>query len=928
MTEPQKRILVYVLAVLIVIIVTLVAQYAKGATYYVSNSGSNSHTGLSTVQAWLTIGYSVSQLYAGDTLFIMSGTYRENNQGTDHDVSHGGYYDIVTLYPTRSGTIGNQIVFKGYNSIPLLTSYSSDYYTHSYGIEIDAKSYLVFDSLEVKKTCRGISTMNGSNYCIIRNCIVDSTGAVSASPAANSAGIFWYDRSASRYDTVENCTLFHNVQDHNNPTIDHNQGGILTYGTYNLVLRNNTIYDIPAGFGIMLKESPYIGDVYGNTIYTGYNENAGILLYNWVDSISIHDNIIYDCSVGIQVFNLATGYTDIANKIYNNTIYNCGSGFRLTGADAGATTQDMQFYNNIMANVTTPFYRNNIFSTSGLYVDYNDSYNYTTLANWVGSNYSFSGFQGLGFEAHGAISNPLFKSTDSSKTDFLQLRPKSPDTVKTGGIGGSYPVYMGAKAPEFTVSSAINVCAWQSSDAPELTAPRRRTFTNDSTTYNVISNTNSLNQFAAIMGEGSRIILPGAQISGGSDLDMHAASAYWYGTHTAYPSSADIRYRYFPYPCTLSAGLRSAKIVHTFGAIQRATIAVKDTNNIWIASRTNDQNGPDSIRVFYSTNMFNSSNYSAVKSELSNSRIGLTLDSTGTPVLIGYLFGRGYYYWQWNGTYFAGLSDSAIVTEAGGFDFGNYNSSNEPSRVYDINYVGNRLHLIFGYGTRLLHFYQNGSGGWSRDTVTTNTGYAGEGFYPCSTVRGKKLCCFLNVNNVAVVKVWDYDNLAWDLDSTVVTGTDVLNAFISAPPNVPVDQDYIPINWCNTSNYVRFAKLDFSESGSNPGGGDITPPVISGITKTPDITTCTIHWVTDEAANWVISYGHTSSYGSTLGNTGAYQTSYTVQLTGLTPDYLYHFKITSCDVLDNCDDSNDYTFTTLPNTPAPGGAGSRFMVRP
>jgi hypothetical protein len=53
-----------------------------------------------------------------------------------------------------------------------------------------------------------------------------------------------------------------------------------------------------------------------------------------------------------------------------------------------------------------------------------------------------------------------------------------------------------------------------------------------------------------------------------------------------------------------------------------------------------------------------------------------------------------------------------------------------------------------------------------------------------------------------------------------------------------------------------------------------------------------------------------------------------VTLTDLTPDYVYHFKITSCNIDDNCVDSNDNNFTTLSNNPGPGGAGSRFMLRP
>lgn len=59
-------------------LLALCAPMICGATnYYVSTSGNNSNNGLSTGNAFKTVEYGVRQLSAGDTLFIMPGTYTE-----------------------------------------------------------------------------------------------------------------------------------------------------------------------------------------------------------------------------------------------------------------------------------------------------------------------------------------------------------------------------------------------------------------------------------------------------------------------------------------------------------------------------------------------------------------------------------------------------------------------------------------------------------------------------------------------------------------------------------------------------------------------------------------------------------------------------------------------------------------------------------
>src|SRR3989338_2472099 len=52
------------------------AIQAAGNTYYVSLTGSDSNDG-SQAKAWKNLNYAISKLKAGDTLYIMEGTYQQ-----------------------------------------------------------------------------------------------------------------------------------------------------------------------------------------------------------------------------------------------------------------------------------------------------------------------------------------------------------------------------------------------------------------------------------------------------------------------------------------------------------------------------------------------------------------------------------------------------------------------------------------------------------------------------------------------------------------------------------------------------------------------------------------------------------------------------------------------------------------------------------
>jgi len=107
--------------------------------------------------------------------------------------------------------------------------------------------------------------------------------------------------------------------------------------------------------------------------------------------------------------------------------------------------------------------------------------------------------------------------------------------------------------------------------------------------------------------------------------------------------------------------------------------------------------------------------------------------------------------------------------------------------------------------------------------------------------------------------------------------------------------------------------------GGGPSGGtDGTAPAIFNV-QVINITTSTaqVVWQTDEAADSRADYGVTTAYGLGPVTDGAFVTSHSLFLTGLSPETMYHLRVTSRDIVNNSGSSPDITFQTsaLPQAP-------------
>jgi len=78
-------------------------------------------------------------------------------------------------------------------------------------------------------------------------------------------------------------------------------------------------------------------------------------------------------------------------------------------------------------------------------------------------------------------------------------------------------------------------------------------------------------------------------------------------------------------------------------------------------------------------------------------------------------------------------------------------------------------------------------------------------------------------------------------------------------------------------------------------------------------TEATVTWITDEPATSSVDYGPTAAYEFGSVSDPTLVTDHSITLTGLTPDMLYHYQITSVDGLGNPATTGDRTFSTIPS---------------
>ena len=303
----------------ICLIVILLSTFSHAQDYYVSNAlGSDGNDGLET-SPFQTINRAISEVEAGGTVYVMEGTYRNQNYGTV-DVSN--YINmnnphVVTI--NKSGTAGAYITLKNYPG-------------HTPIIQFDGRG--------------GIVISNDMNYIIVE-------GFEVVGPAAS---ITYAEAYANREYKVLAASDPDDDINYNH-TYFSGKGIWGGYGAHHhIIIRNNIVHDT-AGSGIRFNDSDHItieyNEVYNTTWWTSSASSAVV----FAETIASSE---------------ADNGTDVKMVMRGNLVYNNWNRIPFY------VTQLPDNSGNTNPNYGTATY-NNILDGQGLYVTRSDDNYYGTF---------------------------------------------------------------------------------------------------------------------------------------------------------------------------------------------------------------------------------------------------------------------------------------------------------------------------------------------------------------------------------------------------------------------------------------------------------------------------------------------------------------------------------------------------------------------
>lgn len=290
---------------------------AEAATYYVATTGSDSGTG-TQAQPFRSIAKGLSNMTAGDTLYIRGGTYNERINSNSQTIPTGSSW---TDAPIISGYPGETAVLAVGGAGELINL------PHAY-IKYVSFENLVLDGLTTIDNVISLGS-SGAHHVRFKNCEVRNAGHI---------GVFFH----GSFNIFTGGQVHHvgNVSLYPRPTNRHY--GFYVGGSDNLVenahIHHTNDYGIHNYHGISLSSRNVYRNLTLHNTSLLYDSGAAIIASR-SDSVMIYNNILY----GNTGHGILAGAQGSNTRIYNNTVY----GGAQTGiyVEPGATGTDVR--NNI-----------------------------------------------------------------------------------------------------------------------------------------------------------------------------------------------------------------------------------------------------------------------------------------------------------------------------------------------------------------------------------------------------------------------------------------------------------------------------------------------------------------------------------------------------------------------------------------------------
>lgn len=384
----------------------LTEQVANAATYYVAITGNNSNPG-TLAAPFRTISKGMSVTVAGDTVYVMNGTYIEGLQ-IDHSGNSGAPITL-SAYPGHSPAIKNE--YDG----EVINVASARAYTPVGWLIIDG--FEIYNTYPGNKTqVVGISLYNVHDTIIRRNIIHDARQGIQGNG--------------------KNVTITRNIIRHNGrfgvcattPAVCNQDHGIYGSGS-NWDITNNLIYD-NLGYGIQIAAYPFKTGRYIDADYagaTGWLVAHNTIAYNHYRSAIV----VWQSGATNGTFKNNIFYENAQKQVSGNA-----QGIDFYGSGAGHVVQNNVFY------ATTP---------GG--------------TTWIAdSGTSYSAFGNL------TTSNPLFVNAgaDLPASPDFQLRSGSPAINAGISLPEVTTDFRGVGRP---IQGAYDIGAYEGVGSDDTTAP-------------------------------------------------------------------------------------------------------------------------------------------------------------------------------------------------------------------------------------------------------------------------------------------------------------------------------------------------------------------------------------------------------------------------------------------------------------------------
>lgn len=382
---------------LLVCIFISIAWPCLAATKFVSNAGSNSNSGNSWGQAWLTIQYAEDHISAGDTVWVEDGIY------TGFDVR-------------ITGTSSNPIVFiaAGNNVVINLPTGTTD------GINVENANFIEINGFRVLDQPRnGIRLVNAHN-CIVRNNYCDNNFERGIFTGFTDDIIIEYNECLSSIDehgiyvsnSSDRSIIRYNVCHHNN------RGGIQINA------------DASQG-GDGISTAPQI---YGNILYENGVAGGAAINLDGVRDAFIYNNLLYENhATGIALFRQDGAQPSSNALIVHNTIVNASDGrWCILAVNA---SDSARVYNNIIINQHS--FRGSIAldpdAVPGFDSDYNIVINRLSRMG-DGSSVPLTTWQGYGYDENSMLADALSDIFIDPGTDYQLLEDSQAKDAGNGDL--------------------------------------------------------------------------------------------------------------------------------------------------------------------------------------------------------------------------------------------------------------------------------------------------------------------------------------------------------------------------------------------------------------------------------------------------------------------------------------------------------------